>query len=48
MGRMPSEAQEANSMETWATQRLLAAFMSLFIISQGLEQPFISGLDLVS
>lgn len=47
MRQMPLEVQEANNMETWAIQRLLAAFMSLFIISQGLEQPFFSGLDLV-
>lgn len=46
MGRMSLEAQEANNMETWATQRLLVAFMSLFTISQGLKQPFFSGLDL--
>lgn len=47
MGRMSLEAQEANNMETWATQWLLVAFMSLFIISQGLKQPFFSGLNLV-
>lgn len=47
MGRMSLETQEANNMEMRATQRLLVAFMSLFIISKGLEQPFFSGLDLV-